>query len=275
MPPGEVFVKCISYDHFGHRASHELTPIQYRYNWHAPPPSPPPESSIAYKSCPNRSSTSSIHELLGTPMALSSIERARTALVGLLITRFMIEHHIACHLRHLETIPDRGHISKDLRSLALAFVNFAVGPLNPSLPCNFIGITRDFIWIREDVCLRIATHLDDEQNLQASIGDLILHINGTYKSGTFYGIAFSIFHCAIVRFDIDEQGTSFAHTPALQFLPSFYAKKICTPGIEALSRLGCQASGVEFLDAISNVHGRARLTHGRSRSVASKFPVEI
>jgi hypothetical protein len=48
MPPEEVFVKCISYDHFGgkfgHRASHELTPVQFRYNWHAPPPPPSPES---------------------------------------------------------------------------------------------------------------------------------------------------------------------------------------------------------------------------------------
>ena len=276
MPPSEVFVKSISYDHFGHIAPHEHTPVQFRYNLPAPPPPPPPpESLIAYKSCTNRSSTSSIHELLGTPMALSSIERARTALVGPLITRFMIEHHIACYLRDLEKVPDRGHIRNSVHKLALSFVNFAVGPPNPSLPCNTSGITWDFIWIRKDVCLRITTHLDDEENLQASIGDLIHHINETHTAGTFYGIACSIFHCAIVRLDKDERGTSFAHTPALQFLPSFYAREICTPGIAALSRLGCQASGVEFLDSISEAHGRVRLTHGRSRSVASKIPVEI
>ena len=274
MPPDDVFVKCISYDHFGHSASHERTPVQFRYNWHAPPPSPPPKSSAAYKSCPNQSSTSSIHELLGTPMALSSIEHARTALVGSLITRLMVEHHIASCLRYLEKVPSRSHISECMHKLALSFVNFAVGPPNPSLPCYTSGITWDFIWIRKDVCLRITTHLDDEENLQASIGDLILHINETHKTGIFYGIACSIFHCAIVRFDVDERGTSFAHTPALQLLPSFYAKKICTSGIEALSRLGCQTNGVEFLNAIAEGHGRARLTH-RSRSVASKIPVEI
>ena len=275
MPPDDVFVKSISYDHFGHKALDEHTPIQYRYNWRAPPPSPPPESLITYKSCPNRSSTCSIHELLGIPMTLSSIERARTALVGPLITRFMTDRDVGISLRGLEAVPDRRHISEGMLKLALSFVNFAVGLPNPSMPCNPSSITWDCIWIRKDVCLRITTHLDDEENLQASIGDLIRHINDSHKVGTIYGIACSIFHCAIVRLDKDERGTSFAHTPALQFMPSFYAREICTPGIEALSRLGCQASGVEFLDTISEAHDRPCLTRGRSRSVASKIPVEV
>jgi hypothetical protein len=275
MPPDDVFVKSISYNHFGHKALDEHTPIQYRYNWRAPPPSPPPKSSIAYTSCPNRSSTSSIHELLRTPMTMSSIERARTTLVGPLITRLMTERSVCICLRGLEAVPDRRHIPKRMLKLALSFVNFAVGLPNPSMPCNPSGITWDCIWIRKDVCLCITTHLDDEENLQASIGHLIRHIDYSHKVGTIYGIACSIFHCAIVRLDKDERGTSFAHTPALEFLPSFYAREIRTPGIEALSRLGCQASGVEFLDAISEAHNRPCLTHGRSRSVASKVPVEV
>jgi hypothetical protein len=76
-------------------------------------------------------------------------------------------------------------------------------------------------------CLRIITHLDDEDNLKASIGDLVHHIDALPdKVGTVYGIACSIFHCAIVRVDKDELCTSFAHTPALQFLPSFYARTL-------------------------------------------------
>ncbi|KAH9986859.1 hypothetical protein BJV77DRAFT_809240 [Russula vinacea] len=139
------------------------------------------------------------------------------------------------------------------------------------------GNIRDFIWIREDVCLRIATHLDDEDNLQASIGDLVHHIKTTPdKVGTVYGVACSIFHCAVVRLDKDE--TSFSHTPALQFLPSFYARKISTPGIEALSRLGCQSSGVEILAAISEAYSLPRVTHKESlaaRSVIAEVPVEV
>jgi len=110
---------------------------------------------------------------------------------------------------------------------------------------------------------------------------LVHHINTTPdKVGTVYGIACSIFHCVVVRVDKNELpvGTSFAHTPALQFLPSFYARTMFTPGIEALSRLGCQASGVEFLDAISDATNLPRVTHQEllvTDSVAAKVPVEV
>ena len=84
MPPSDIFLKSISCDHFGHTAPREDTP---RYNWRAPPPLPSPESLTAYDSCHNRSSTSSMHDLLNVPVALSSIERVRTAFVELLVTR--------------------------------------------------------------------------------------------------------------------------------------------------------------------------------------------
>ncbi|KAI0274485.1 hypothetical protein BGY98DRAFT_1115833 [Russula aff. rugulosa BPL654] len=85
MPPDDIFLESISYDHFGHRALYEHTPAQYRYDWRAPPPSPLPESLAAYNSCHIRSSTSSVHDLLDVPVALSSIERVRIALVQLLV----------------------------------------------------------------------------------------------------------------------------------------------------------------------------------------------
>jgi hypothetical protein len=97
--------------------------------------------------------------------------------------------------------------------------------------------------------------------------------------GTIYGVACSIFHCAIVRLDkVGQQGTSFAHTPALKFLPSFYATEISTPGIEALSRLGCQSSGVEFLTAISEGYNIPHITDmdlSGTRPFVAKVPVEV
>jgi hypothetical protein len=54
-----------------------------------------------------------------------------------------------------------------------------------------------------------------------------------------------------------------------------------TPGIEALSRLGSQASGVEILNAISDASNRPRFTHFTHEgllttdSVAAKVPVEV
>ncbi|KAI0274488.1 hypothetical protein BGY98DRAFT_884505, partial [Russula aff. rugulosa BPL654] len=202
MPRDDVFLKFTSYDHFGHRALHEHTPAQYRYDWRAPPPSPLPELLAAYNSCNIRSSTSSVHDLLDVPVALSSIERVRIALVQLLVTKCMTEIGVGHDVRVLENVPDRDHIPQSMFQLALSLVNFAVGPPIPSLPCTPYGNTCDFVWIREDVCLRITTHLDDEDNLRASIGDLVHHINTTPgKVGTIYGVACSIFHCAIVRMD--------------------------------------------------------------------------
>jgi hypothetical protein len=280
MPPDDIFMKSISFDHFGHRALHEHTPAQYRYDWRAPPPSPLPESLAAYNSCHIRSSTSSVHDLLDVPVALSSIERVRTAFVQLLVTMWMAELNVGHEVRVLENVPDRDHIPQSMLQLAFSLVNFAVGPPIPSLPYIPCGNTCDFIWIRKDVCSRITTHLDDEDNLRASIGDLVHHISTTLdKVDTIYGIACSVFHCAIVRVDKDELGTtSFAHTPALQFLPSFYARTMFTPGIEALSRLGSQASRVELLDAISDANNLPRFTHEDllvTDSVAAKVPVEV
>jgi hypothetical protein len=53
-----------------------------------------------------------------------------------------------------------------------------------------------------------------------------------------------------------------------------------TPGIEALSRLGCQTSGVEFLDVISVSNNLSRLTHNEllitgSVPVTAKVSVEV
>jgi hypothetical protein len=170
--------------------------------------------------------------------------------------------------------------------LALSLVKFSVGPPIYSLDlwlCKpYYEINWDFVWIRKDVCLHITTHLDDEDNLRASIGNLVHHINTTHDNvGTSYGIACSIFHCAIVRVDKDLKGTSFTHTSALQFLPSFCARKMSTPGIEALSRLRCQSRGVEFLDVFPHKYG----SQHRQRSfttdreflgpLTAKVPVEV
>jgi hypothetical protein len=286
LPPSKIFLKSISYDHFGHTALRENTPVQFRYDWRAPPPPPSPESLASYNSCHNWSSTtSSMHDLLSVPAALSSIERARTALVEILVTRCMAEYGIGHCLRILESVRDRDHIPISTLRLALSLVNFAVGLPIPSLPCIRRRSSHDFIRIRKDVCLRITTHLDDQENLRASIGDLVRHINTIQDSdgevGTVYGIVCSIFHCAVVRVDKDVDGTtSFAHTPALQFLPSFYAKKISTPGIEAMSRLGCQASGIEFLTSIADAYNLPRITHVCGEmlvtgSITAKVPVEV
>ena len=181
MPPENIFLESISFDHFGHRALSEYAPIQSRYDWRALPPIPSPESLVAYDSCHIRSSTSSVHDLLNVPEELSSIERVRTTFTELLVTRRMTEHVVGHYVSVLENAPDRDHIPHSVLELALFLVKFSVGPPICSLdlyPCSDWPYKNegDFIWIRKDACLRITTHLDDEDNLRASIGDLVHHI---------------------------------------------------------------------------------------------------
>ena len=64
--------------------------------------------------------------------------------------------------------------------------------------------------------------------------------------GIVYEIGFSFFHCVVVRIDMDDQG-SFKHTPPLQFLPSFHAESLSTPGITALVRLGYMSEPLDRL----------------------------
>jgi hypothetical protein len=280
MPPTDIFLKAISFDHFGHRAYNSDTPMEFRYDWRSPPPTPSTASIDAYNSFCDPSYRSSIDELLRIPAALSSIERTHTKFMELLVTGCMGASGVGHHVRLLENVPHRNQIPPYMLKLALSLVTFAVGPPLPSLPCRPCTTSGwDYIWIRKDVCLRITTHLDDEANLQAAVSDLVQHINATKeKSGVVYGVACSIFHCAVVRVDKGMRGTSSAHTSALQFLPSFYATKISTPGIDALSRLGCQASGTEFLADISESLNLPPVTHSESlfaSSVAAKLPVEL
>jgi hypothetical protein len=130
MPPNDVFVEAISFDHFGHRAFRKDTPVELHYNWRAPPPTPAESSIEAYNSYCDRS-TSSNHELLRAPMALSSLERVRTKLVELLVTRCMSEDTVGHGVRVLENVPHHDHISQNMLELALSLVKFAVGPAMP------------------------------------------------------------------------------------------------------------------------------------------------
>ncbi|KAG1841413.1 hypothetical protein DFJ58DRAFT_844995 [Suillus subalutaceus] len=68
--------------------------------------------------------------------------------------------------------------------------------------------------------------------------------------GHYFGIAFSVFHCAIVKVVKNAQTTTFSHTSALQFLPSFFANSPSTPGITALACLGYRINPALFKRAV-------------------------
>ena len=131
-------------------------------------------------------------------MALSSIERVYKALVELLVTKCMAEDGVGYNVHVLESVSNCDHIPRSKLQLTLSLISFLVGPPIPSLLCPY-GKACNFDWIHNDLCLRITTHLNDKDNLKASIGDLVHHINTTSDEvGTIYSVACSIFHCAIV-----------------------------------------------------------------------------
>ncbi|KAH7926928.1 hypothetical protein BV22DRAFT_1086091 [Leucogyrophana mollusca] len=107
---------------------------------------------------------------------------------------------------------------------------------------------REFSWVRGDTFTHITTHLDDEKNMQAAVSRLVEEAMRQGKNGVVFGVAFSVFHCVVARIDRDAGG-SFTHTPAMRFIPSFFAKTPSTPGITALSRLGFRLDPDLFLKA--------------------------
>jgi hypothetical protein len=102
-----------------------------------------------------------------------------------------------------------------------------------------------FVWLRADLCIRVAIHLDDEATLRATVGEIVgaVMTKPDKKPSIIYGVSISIFHCVIIS--IDRQTGAARHTPALQFLPEWFATYPTTPGITALNRLGYRM-GFEF-----------------------------
>ena len=160
--------------------------------------------------------------------------------------------HIGLSIQCLEQVWKCGEISSNLLDLSCSIVKFSLGPMiykKNSFIRQLPHGARGLIWLIPHVCLRIVTHLNDESNLQAVVVDLFDDVmdHPDNVRGAVYGIGFSFYHCVIVRIDTDQPG-SFKHTPALQFLPSWYATSQSTPGITALVRLGCVFNVVELLD---------------------------
>ncbi|KAG2045184.1 hypothetical protein BDR03DRAFT_938123 [Suillus americanus] len=159
-----------------------------------------------------------------------------------MIGQCMIFPVIGKEIHNIELVSDHNQLTDDQWSIACFMASIAFIPLifddirhtyhpEPS--------RKEFTWVREDTVVCIASHLDDERCLQASVSRLINAIMEQKDNlGDYFGIAFSVYHCALVKVVKDAHTMTFSHTNALQFLPSFYAYSPSTPGITALARLG-------------------------------------
>lgn len=70
VPPRNVFLQSMGHDHYQHCAYLSTTPEEYRYNWHAPPPSVDSQLLHVYDKHSLDPSVTAIHELLHVPVAL-------------------------------------------------------------------------------------------------------------------------------------------------------------------------------------------------------------
>ncbi|KAG2131438.1 uncharacterized protein EDB93DRAFT_1340277 [Suillus bovinus] len=163
-----------------------------------------------------------VNDLLGINDILSKNEQVRVSLLEMIIGCCM--SHPVLQLDQLihEFETDSNH--NRLRDALMIFDAPSV-LVQPPMPDR-----KEFIWAREDT---------SEQR---------------DAPGDYFGVAFSVSHCAVVKV-VKDIHTTFSHTTALQFLPLFFAESPSTPGITALARLGHRIDPALFVRVMKVWHG--------------------
>jgi hypothetical protein len=258
LPNNNQFLNWIGFDHYDHRACTSSTPSEYRYCWNAPPPIVADATLELYKS-QVIDGAAALSDLLSVPERMSDNEIVRVQVLQVIIGNLMRNHHVGLLVRELAQVSDHSHFSVRERSLAWYLFDIAIDPQifsdEPMAQCE-----SQAQWRRQNLCVHLATHLDDQRNMQAAVTGLVADVmkRPDNPRGIIYGVAFSIFHCVVVRINT-QSGFTFEHSDALQFLPSFYADTPATPGITALAYLGYH-SDVEIISRVTYARiGQAHL----------------
>ncbi|KAG1737103.1 uncharacterized protein EDB91DRAFT_1337292 [Suillus paluster] len=251
LPDNECFLEDISEDHYGKFACHPEYPPQHKYKKPAPPVVNDPDLAID---------------------VLSPDEQVRVALLEIMVGQCIANLDTVAELIYEFNISPYNQLPDSGLSVAYAMASFAFLPQIFDSESGFVRhserLRREkFIsWVRKDTIVCITTHLDGERCFQASVSRLINAIlEQRDVPGDYFGIAFSIAHCAIVKVAKRAHKTTFSHTPTLQFLPSFYADSPSTPGITALARLGYRIDPALFVRAMDVYHGPWGLWVSRRR----------
>ncbi|KAG2160069.1 uncharacterized protein EDB93DRAFT_37221 [Suillus bovinus] len=268
LPSTYDFTEYVSEDHYGNLACASRCPPEHRYK--RPTPPTVNDSGIAtYQSFTCTGSHVALSDLLAISDFPSPDERIRISLLEVMIGQCMVSRAIAKHVYDIELLFDHSQLMDDQWSIACFMASITFVPQiydNISHIYHLEPKRKEFTWVREDTVVCIATHLDDERCLQASVSRLINAImEQKHNPGEYFGIAFSVYHCAIVKVVKDAHTTTFSHTNALQFLPSFYASSPSTPGITALARLGFRIDPALFERAVEICY------HNRFRDKTRKF----
>ncbi|KAG2122723.1 hypothetical protein DEU56DRAFT_70473 [Suillus clintonianus] len=262
LPDTKSFRKYIPEGHYDNYGRIACTPgclPKHKYKLPAPPVVD--DSDLArYQSLACTGTDVALSDLLAISEVSSPDEQVRVSLLEVTIGQCMVkldriyDRPFICQLIYdFELMPHHNQLKDKEWSGACSMASFAFVPQlfdGPSI--HHPGLSRgEFTWVREDTVVCIATHLDDERCLQASISRLITAISEQKDvPGDYFGVAFSIYHCAIVKVVKDANTTTFSHTHALQFLPSNFAESPSTPGITALARLANRIDPALFVRAM-------------------------
>jgi len=135
-------------------------------------------------------------------------------------------------------------ISDELIQLGKVMVRTALEPMLfkqfDSCQAGTANRSQDGLyWLRSDVCLQFATHLDVKDMLKSCIASIVPKVQSAVPPHpTVYAVALSFSHIVIATITLSSTGSPRVyHTPALQFLPLFFATEPSTPGISALVAL--------------------------------------
>jgi len=239
-------------------------PPEHKYKM--PPPPTVADSDLAmYQSSACTGTHMALSDLLAAGDILSPIEQVRTSLFETVVRQCMANEYIVPIFYRIQLANDHNpRLRDDEWSVACSIANIVFAPQIFDERSRFIYSSQPnetgFTWVRKDTVLCIATRLDDERCLQASMSRLINAIlEQKDDPGDYFGVAFSIHHCAIIKVVKGEEAMTFSYTDALQFLPSYYGDSPCTPGIAALARLADRVDPTPSVRA-SNISHQRRAT---------------
>ncbi|KAG2139124.1 uncharacterized protein EDB93DRAFT_1164234 [Suillus bovinus] len=271
LPEPGALPQDISEDHYHNLACSPECPPEERYKRPAAPVIDDSDLET-YRSLACTGPGAALSDLLGISDILSTNEQVRVSLLEMIIGRCMPRLQLGQLIHEFDTISNHNQLTDDGWFTAYSVISFAFAPQIFDAPSVLVQPPepdrKECVWVREDTVVCFAMHLDNERCLQASVSRLIESILEQRDApGDYFGVAFSVSHCAIVKV-IKDIHTTFSHTTALQFLPSFFAVSPSTPGITALARLGYRIDPALYVSVMKVWHGHEGIDVWRKKSFA-------
>jgi hypothetical protein len=214
-----------------------------------------------------------LSDLLAISDVLSPDENVRVSLLEALVGQYLVRRDVAGIIHDLGLISGPEQITDDFWLVASSMANLAFVPQmfdSKDIFHEDLNLQEELTWVRGDTVLFISTHLHDERCLQVAFSRLIDEILERTETGDYFGVAFSIFRCAIIKVVVNEHTTTFSHTAAFEFVPTFHADSPSTPGITALARLGYRIDP-ELFERATYIYQRYGTVKSKERTEDEKL----